>query len=944
MASSAVVAGRGARPTSPFAFWLPASGWPPPRADDLRPDLIAGAVGALIAIPQAIALAALAGLPPEYGIYASIVPVIVAVLWGASWHLVSGPNTAVSLMLAASIAPLTDDPARYFELVLLMTLMIALTQIGIGALRLGSVLDFVSGTVITAVIHAVAIIMIVSSLLSLAGIATPTQGGFPARLRQLATGFGDASVAMLYVGAATVLAGLLARIWLRRYALVVALCAGAAAAWSWPLLGGAAGDIPVLGPLTLSAAPFSLPPLDAATLAVGGSLGGDALAIAFVGLMQSVLIARSLALKSGQRIDPNRECLGQGMANLCACFVSAFAGSGSFNRSALQLQLGARTPLAVVYGALILLLLVLLAQPALALIPHAAVAGVLVLVGLGLLDWAAVRRILLSREETVIFIAVLAASLLFGLTAGVMVGVLLSLVIYLARTSVPRIEVSSLLARDGGQVTRAGVDGNLFFGSVPAVEQRLPRPPAATDDKRRLLLDTGHVSYLDIPGAELLLRQVGRWRQAGHGAWVHVPRAELIACFENTGLLPEVGVDCLIRADRPHLMKDLLPGVGRAGGIDTTDKPPDTSTKEEYTVETLARRLHAMPFLGPIPFNRLHALLQEQPVEVAEPGDIIVRSDDDLDDHIILLEGEMEAQRVWTSGGGYDKSYTWTVTPEGAEGGTALISAAARRLRVRAISAVQFLRLNADSIDELLGWNWAQPGSRQGEESEAGQRMELVRHVGVFHHIPLERVEEAFSRMQPQSVAAGEVVVREGDRGDRYYIIEEGEAEVIRTDPFSGETRVVDHMGAGDGFGEESLLQDGFRNATIRMLTPGRLLQLDRGEFERLIQPSMVEEIDADEAHELLRAGEVSLLDCRYDLEYEESRIPNAHLIPLHELRFKAHEIDPDAHHIVYCRSGRRSKAAAFLLRERNISAVSLRGGIKNWPYEVDAEPIELGG
>ena len=940
VASSSAMTGPDRKRGGRARFWRPAADWPELRASDFRPDLVAGAIGALIAIPQAIALAALAGLPPEYGVYTSIVPVIVAVLWGSSWHLVSGPNTAVSLMLAASIAPLTSEPGRYFQLILLMTLMVALAQIAIGALRVGSVLDFVSGTVITAVIHAVAIIMMVSSLASMAGIETPAQAGFPAKLAQLLTGFDGASAATLFVGGVTVLTGLLARWWWRRYALVLALLSGVAAAGSWPALGGVADDIPVLGPLSLRALPVSWPPLDAATLAVGGSLAGNALAIAFVGLMQSVLIARSLAVKSGQRIDPNRECLGQGCANLSACFVSGFAGSGSFNRSALQLQLGARTPLAVVYGAVILLALVLLARPALAWIPHASVAGVLVLVGLGLLDPPAVRRIFLSREETLIFVAVLLASLLSGLTAGVLVGVLLSLVIYLARTSVPRLDRSILRARDGGEVIRVGFDGNLFFGSVPAVEQRLPRPPASGSDAGRLLLDTSHVSYLDIAGAELLLRQVDRWRRAGRQAWIHVPREALTACFENTGLLPEVGLDCLIRADRPHVMKDLLPGVGRADSPDP--RPPVKTPKEEYTVEALARRLHAMPFLGPIPFNRLYALLQEQPVEFAEPGDIIVRAEDSLEDHLILLDGEMEAQRVWTTGGGYDKSYTWTVTPDGAEGGTALISAAARRLRVRAVSAVQFLRLNADSVDELLGWNWAQDGAvSENGGSSAGQRMELVRHVGIFHHIPLERVREAFARMQSENVAAGDVIVREGEKGDRYYVIEEGEAEVIRTDPFSGETRVVDHMGAGDGFGEESLLQDGFRNATIRMLTPGRLLNLDRREFERLIQPSMVEEIDPAEAHQLLEAGEVRLLDCRYDLEYEESRIPDAHLIPLHLLRFQAHEIDPDAHYIVYCRSGRRSKAAAFLLRERNISAVSLRGGIKGWPYEVDAEPID---
>ncbi len=358
-------------------------------------------------------------------------------------------------------------------------------------------------------------------------------------------------------------------------------------------------------------------------------------------------------------------------------------------------------------------------------------------------------------------------------------------------------------------------------------------------------------------------------------------------------------------------------------------------------MQALAQRLHALPLLGPIPIARLRALLESQPVLSAEAGDIIVRSDDARDDHLVLLEGAVEAQRVWTSGGGYDKSHTWTVRPDAGDGRPGLISAASRRLRVRALSDIRYLRLDADGIDALLGWNWAEVGG-DGEDPAAArvrQRMGLVRQVGVFHHLPLERVPEAFARMEPLTVDTGQAVVREGEKGDRYYVIEEGEAEVIRSDPFSGETRVVDHMGAGDGFGEESLLQDGYRNATVRMLTPGRLLCLGRDDFERLIRPAMVEEIDAEAARDLLAAGEAQLIDCRYDLEYEESRIPGGRLMPLHELRFHAHELDPDGRYIVYCRSGRRSRAAAFLLRERNLSAVSLRGGIRDWPWAVDTTP-----
>jgi rhodanese-related sulfurtransferase len=126
------------------------------------------------------------------------------------------------------------------------------------------------------------------------------------------------------------------------------------------------------------------------------------------------------------------------------------------------------------------------------------------------------------------------------------------------------------------------------------------------------------------------------------------------------------------------------------------------------------------------------------------------------------------------------------------------------------------------------------------------------------------------------------------------------------------------------------------------MLTPGRLLTLDKDGFDALVRPGLVQEIGAESAQLLVQAGRAQWLDCRYDMEYEESRIPGAQLVPLDRLREAVATLDPAATYVVYCRSGRRSRAAAFLLRERNVQAVSLAGGIKAWPYEVDTQPLEV--
>lgn len=350
-------------------------------------------------------------------------------------------------------------------------------------------------------------------------------------------------------------------------------------------------------------------------------------------------------------------------------------------------------------------------------------------------------------------------------------------------------------------------------------------------------------------------------------------------------------------------------------------------------MEALARQLHAQPLLGPVPFDRLLDLLRDSPVLAARRGDIVVQPHEGLQDHLVVLDGELDAERTWETADGTERSHTWRLRAHDDRGKPAMLTAASRRLRVRAVTDCRYLRLDAAVVDDLLGWDLSALGCN---DAPPGASLSLLRQVGIFHQIPLERICEALRRLQPQPVGAGETVIREGDRGDRYYLIEDGEAEVIRSDPLSGETRVTDTMGPGDGFGEEALLQDGFRNATIRMLTPGRLLYLSHEDFAGLIRPSMVDEVGPEEAKRLLEEAQYRLLDCRYDMEYEESRIPGARLIPLHLLRFQVHELDPDARYVVYCRSGRRSKAAAFLLRERNIEAVSLAGGIKDWPYALE--------
>ena len=299
-----------------------------------------------------------------------------------------------------------------------------------------------------------------------------------------------------------------------------------------------------------------------------------------------------------------------------------------------------------------------------------------------------------------------------------------------------------------------------------------------------------------------------------------------------------------------------------------------------------------------------------------------------------LLDGEIEAERTWSTPEGHDRSISWTLAPSEIGMGFSFLGSASR-VRARALTDARYLTIDGDLIDELAGWN-----QRFTEEfkvdPELQRRMGLIKQIGIFRDLPLENISEVFSRMRQRKVQAGESVIIQGAKGDAFYLVDTGEAEVIRTDPFTDETNRVAQLGPGDSFGEESLLQEGYRNATVNMITPGQLLVLDKSDFDELIRPTFVEEVTAEQAMEMINTGKASWIDCRYDMEYEESHIRGAKLLPLDTIRSQIHTLDPDATYVVYCRSGRRSKAAAFILRERNLKAMYMAGGIKEWPFEVE--------
>lgn len=339
----------------------------------------------------------------------------------------------------------------------------------------------------------------------------------------------------------------------------------------------------------------------------------------------------------------------------------------------------------------------------------------------------------------------------------------------------------------------------------------------------------------------------------------------------------------------------------------------------------LARRLGATTLFSRLPQAQLLDLLRRSPPRHARAGEWLADDAVGLKDHLVLLSGALQAQRCWTAPDGTPACTAWQLNVDADGPGFSLLGAAGSGIRVQALADARYRSIDSEALDELLSW------------SHLGGHMARLRHLKVFHDLPLEIVRQAFDCMVEREVAAGETVVTQGEEGDAYFIILSGEAEVWVTDPITDETQLAAVLSDADAFGEEALLLGGSRTATVRMISPGRLLVLGKSDFDRLLKPGMVEEVDAATAHELLSRGATRLLDCRYEMEFEESHIPGAQHVPLDRLRREGvFTVDPEPRYVVYCRSGRRSIAAVFLLRERGIHAVSLRGGIRDWPYEVN--------
>ncbi len=523
----------------------------------LRADLQAGLIGALVVLPQGVAYATLAGMPPQYGLYCAMLPAIVAALWGSSWHQISGPTNAISLVVFATMASLAEPgTAPYIELVLTLALVTGILQFAMGVARLGALVNFISHTVIVAFTAGAGLLIVAAQLRNFFGVPVPAGGGFFETLHAFFVRAAGIDPWIAATGGVTLAVALASRKLLPRIPyMIVAMVAGSLFAYALAATGTA--KVPVLGALPSGIPAPSLPSFD---LETWRTIFPTALALTVLGLTEAVSIARAVAVKSGQRIDGNQEFIGQGLSNIVGAFTSAYPSSGSFNRSGVNYEAGAKTPLAAVFSAVLLLVVVLVVAPLAAWLPLAVMAALLFVVAWGLVDFAEMRKIVrTSRGEAIVLGITLASTLTIQLEMAIFVGVLVSLFVYLNRTTHPSL---TAVTPDPGSSRRrfnaaAGnspvprpqcpqlallrVDGSLFFGAVEHVRDELHTEREAKPARRHILLIGSGVNFVDVAGGELFVQEAKLSAEAGVTLYLTGIKRVVREVLERGGFLARFG-------------------------------------------------------------------------------------------------------------------------------------------------------------------------------------------------------------------------------------------------------------------------------------------------------------------------------------------------------------------------------------------------------------------
>jgi sulfate permease, SulP family len=659
--------------------------WQRPNREILKADLSAGLAVALVLVPQSMAYAALAGLPPVYGLYASLLPVIVAALWGSSNHLATGPVAVVSLLTATALIPLASPGSgEFIALAIVLAFLVGVIQLSMGLLRMGALVSFISHPVIVGFTNAAALIIGLSQLNKLLGVPIDTSGHFMVGLWGVVTELPRLHWATLAfgLGAILIMVGL-KRVGSKIPGVLAAVVITTALSWALGFERKAEIDLAQIASAEVSEQLVTLaalkarkaelddqarereagidhaPPAEAATLRyqaellhieadgvgqqtkalqrqlrdvrlhmipgngaeperfvaqhslapgqetegpawrvdgisgstvklnAGGKVVGNipaglpslavpdlsfstiaalftaAFVISLVGFTEAIAIARAIAGRTGQRLNPNQELIGQGLGNIAGSLTQAYPVSGSFSRSAVNLNAGARTGLSSVFTALMILLVLLFLTPLFYHLPEAVLAAIIMMAVIGLINFKAIHHAwLASRHDGVAAIVTFVATLAVAphLDIGILMGVGLAVGLFLYRTMRPR--VSELARYEDGtlrEAQRYGLkasedigllrfDRSLYFANVPYFEDAVLELAARHPNARYLIVVTKGINEIDASGEEVIHSLVDRLKARGVTLVFAGLKAQVLEVMQRTGLDEVIGKENIFRS------------------------------------------------------------------------------------------------------------------------------------------------------------------------------------------------------------------------------------------------------------------------------------------------------------------------------------------------------------------------------------------------------------
>jgi SulP family sulfate permease len=519
---------------------------------------------AIVTIPQAIGFALVAGLPIQAVLATAVIGSLVCAFYSSSPHLVFGPTNTISIILASTVLALGDVPLTPLAKVLLLGCLIGIIQLVAGLTKTGQMTQFISRTVVIAYTTAVGVLIAVGQLGNLLGIVrAPTvsllgtmvhlaQNFFSLNFNYLSAITGGVCFALLY----------LLRRWRPRWpdGLIVLLLASAVAALT-QLDQQGVRLVRDLGEISAAMPIFIGFPLNEEGLKLVPRVTGTAIAIALLGMLEAVAIAKSLAARSGQKIDPNQELIGMGLGNLASTAFGAMPGSASFLRSAANLQSGGRTQLATVFSSIGVLVAVLVISPLLNFIPIPALAAYLISIALRIVNLEQItiaRRA--TRADAAVFWVTFIAALFLQLDTAIYVGVGISLVLFLQKASAPILvehafndqgeltEIEAPSARNTPQVSIVHVEGDLFFGAADIFQDGVRRL-AEDPNIRVFILRMKNARHLDATTAMALGQLIDYLQSEGRYLLISGVHGDVAGVLKRSGLVAKLGVENIFPAE-----------------------------------------------------------------------------------------------------------------------------------------------------------------------------------------------------------------------------------------------------------------------------------------------------------------------------------------------------------------------------------------------------------